>query len=636
MKKKKYLYLTAVIAVFMLIGVTMALIPPPPANQDLGIYDTMYGNFVEDECRGCHDSGVPNTHHLLVQSEGFECQDCHTVGPSGGVIAIRDCLECHLASPHHQTDEALDRHCSHCHGSFVDDYDDGHYIPTYNTTLVTPDTEFRVENETTGKKWGGCEACHEANTTPVQGASIDDNYETHHNIWPGDNSKCDICHNMTSSIPIRQCEDCHGVKSLHNIQYEYSTTNGLLGYGHIGDNWDCMGCHAWFDASSIAPQTGPIIPTVDKVSPSALVSGEETVLTITGTNFRNTVNNIDYTSDVTIIAGDKTITVAPDSITDSEMIVTIPSLDDGSCALYVVKSDMKSKLSPLVVVPPVTIDSATIEGTNVVITGSGFSVEPGEEYYDWLGVTINHGDQVLNFNIESWTDTMIEVSCPDAAVGDTVSVNALLGSDSIDISDASDITINLHAGWNLISVPLRLTTWELGDESIVGNPLDVTPQNSLISINRYNTVSGLFEKCDYFNDWGWSPATGSKEFTRLEPGRGYWVNANQDCVLRFTGTGPTDLDITLNKGWNLVGWYSMSGALLGDESKVTNPLDVTPRNSLTSINRYNSVSGLFEKCDYFDDWGWWPATGSEEFTRLEPGRGYWVMANQDCIWKIVS
>ena len=202
-----------------------------------------------------------------------------------------------------------------------------------------------------------------------------------------------------------------------------------------------------------------------------------------------------------------------------------------------------------------------------------------------------------------------------------------------EVKVSSIISLPLAKGWNLISVPLNLTTWELGEEAVVGDPLNVTPKNSLTSIYRYNTTSGLFEKCDHFDNWGWWPATGSENFTKLEPGRGYWVMAKNDCNLTFTGTAPSDINVTLNLGWNLVGWYSMEEALLGEESVVGDPLNVTPRNSLTSIYRYNSSSGLFEKCDHFDDWGWWPATGSESFTKLEPGRGYWVMAKNDCVWR---
>ena len=195
------------------------------------------------------------------------------------------------------------------------------------------------------------------------------------------------------------------------------------------------------------------------------------------------------------------------------------------------------------------------------------------------------------------------------------------------------VNVTLKSGWNLISAPLNLTSWELGQESVVGDPLNVTPKNSLTSIYRYNTTSGLFEKCSHYDDWGWWPATGSENFTELEPGRGYWVMAKNDCNLTFTGTEPSDLNITLSTSWNLIGWYSMEEALLGQESVVGDPLNVTPKNSLSSIYRYNSSTGLFEKCSHYDDWGWWPATGSESFTKLEPGKGYWVMAKNDCEWR---
>ena len=184
-------------------------------------------------------------------------------------------------------------------------------------------------------------------------------------------------------------------------------------------------------------------------------------------------------------------------------------------------------------------------------------------------------------------------------------------------------------------MPLNLISWVLGEEAAVGEPLNVTPKNSLTSIYRYNTSTALFEKCDYFDDWGWWPATGSESFTELEPGRGYWVMAKNDCDLTFTGTEAYDIDVTLATDWNLIGWYSLEEALLGEEAVAGNPLDVTPTNSLTSIYRYNSSTELFEKCDHFDDWGWWPATGSGGFTELEPGRGYWVMAEHACVWRHV-
>nr|QNO47031.1 hypothetical protein LBHKAHFG_00012 [Methanosarcinales archaeon ANME-2c ERB4] len=433
MKRTRILYGLTILVAVLSISIALAIVPPPPANQDLGIYDTVYGGFAEDECRACHSSGVPDAHHMLVPNEGYNCTDCHKLGPSGGIDSpIRDCVKCHLASPHHEADEALDRHCSYCHGSLVDDYDDGHYIPTYNSSLITPDTSYNWKNETTGKKWGGCEACHEANTTPVSGATIHDNYVTHHNIWPGDNEKCSVCHDMVAgaNLTIRKCEDCHGVKSLHNIQYDYATTEGELGYGHIGDSWDCMGCHAWYEAASDAPRTGPITPSIDEISHGKLVAGKETVVTITGNNFKNTVNGIYYTSDVVIVTGVETTTLTPDYITASQIVVTIPEMAEGTYGLRVAKSDMKSKMVPIVVASQVTIDSAKIRGATVIVRGSGF----GDELYDEsLGVTIACEGNDLESSISSWDSTRIVVKCLTAAAGDEVTVTTLYGSDSATI-----------------------------------------------------------------------------------------------------------------------------------------------------------------------------------------------------------
>lgn len=429
--------LTIAVAGLAIVGIAIAAIPPPPANQDLGIYDTVCGEFAEDDCRACHSSGVPDTHHLLVQNEGYECTDCHPVQTDSdggtGVEVIRDCVVCHEASPHHEAPDAVARHCSHCHGSYVDDYDDGHSIPTYNPSLITPDTSFRAKDNATGKKWGGCEACHEPDNTATP--AIYSNPDTHHNL--GNLSlECDICHGNSDEalLNIRKCEECHGVRSLHNIQYDYTGTKGQLGYGHVGDNWDCTGCHAWYVAYSDAPQTGPIIPGIDQVSPARMVAGVETVVNITGTNFLNTVGGVNYTSDVVIDTGGENITLAPDSITDSEIVVTVQALDSGRYGLYVVKSEMRSKLVTITVAPPVTIDSATINGDNVVISGSGFS-EYDSSYNEYLGVTVESGTgAAVDCAIGSWSDTMIVVTCPDARAGDLATVDALYGSDSTGLS----------------------------------------------------------------------------------------------------------------------------------------------------------------------------------------------------------
>ena len=86
----------------------------------------------------------------------YGCLNCHEYIDVGGVTTFnveRDCLQCHIqvageGSVHHLTDVAQGRDsplgnpdvgdCTPCHGTIVDDIGDGHMIPFYNPSLVTP------------------------------------------------------------------------------------------------------------------------------------------------------------------------------------------------------------------------------------------------------------------------------------------------------------------------------------------------------------------------------------------------------------------------------------------------------------------------------------------------------------------
>ena len=415
MKRKiTLLRLTIIIAVLASVGIAMAVIPPPPADQTIGIYDTVYDGFDTPGCRGCHDSGVPDTHHMLVEEGIKECLDCHTLFP---VEAPRDCLECHVASPHHVTDAAEARDCSYCHGSFVDDFDDEHYIPTYDVSLVTPDTKYRVIDED-GKKWGGCEACHEpdASMTPA----INANHDTHHTAI-NCSTFGNICH-FDPKTDIRKCEDCHGVNSIHNIQYDYDNTKGKLGYGHIGDNWDCMGCHAWYEPYKGGLPIDPVIvPFMASITPSSLVTGEETVVTIEGDNFVSTVEGTTYTSEVVVETSEgDTITLEPDTITTTEITVTIPARDTGSYGVYLIKAELRSNLRSVVVAPDVRIDSVEVDksGTSLTINGIGFSDTDPSALHRSLGLKVNPNDLKVKkipakVTVYDWTDNKIRVSCSE-------------------------------------------------------------------------------------------------------------------------------------------------------------------------------------------------------------------------------
>jgi len=142
-------------AALLLVGTGWADVPAPPVDQSIGMLDIDFGSHSEADCRFCHSSGVLDRHHLLYDqpiipgsivpypdSDGdgmpdtiYVCTSCH----DQNFTVVHDCLACHDAgSPHHTTANAVALQCTSCHGDLVDDVYDGHYIPTYPASLVTP------------------------------------------------------------------------------------------------------------------------------------------------------------------------------------------------------------------------------------------------------------------------------------------------------------------------------------------------------------------------------------------------------------------------------------------------------------------------------------------------------------------
>jgi hypothetical protein len=153
--RKLILVSIALAGIGLLFGsASSAAIPAPPVEQSIGMLDTVAELLMEADCRACHSSGVPDRHHVLygedlpngsvipypdTDGDGtpdsiYVCMSCH----GQDFVVERDCLTCHASSPHHTTQAAVGRQCTECHGDLVDDFDDGHYIPTYSASLVTP------------------------------------------------------------------------------------------------------------------------------------------------------------------------------------------------------------------------------------------------------------------------------------------------------------------------------------------------------------------------------------------------------------------------------------------------------------------------------------------------------------------
>ena len=407
-----------------------------------------------------------------VNDTVYQCLNCHIEDISGGIIKLmvwRDCLLCHVqlpgdASVHHLTATAQGTgsplgapgigDCTPCHGTLVDDIGDGHIIPLYAPSLVTPAPSEGngLPLNSYGNGAGACDYCHDQDTMPPAApVEIYRNADTHHNtgvyineVGVQNNGACLWCHFITiPPLPpeynIRACEGCHGYESLHNIAID-SDTGCLLGdpgcevviggevagYSHVGNNDDCWGCHGFEQAS--APGAGPVTPYISSTDALSVTAGTERAVTLTGSALTNLTGSYRWTSNISLTAADgSTTTLTPDSISSNQLTVTVPGTTaPGNYALRAVKgTGAKSNPVIIAVVPEVVIMSMNCDRKKGVLSmnGSGFGEKaPGTD--DYINVQVN-GQTV---DIISWSDTRINASVYSCQKNATVTVNALYGS----------------------------------------------------------------------------------------------------------------------------------------------------------------------------------------------------------------
>ncbi|RCV64774.1 hypothetical protein C5S53_07210 [Methanophagales archaeon] len=168
-------------------------------------------------------------------------------------------------------------------------------------------------------------------------------------------------------------------------------------------------------------------------------------------------------------------------------------------------------------------------------------------------------------------------------------------------------SIQLHVGWNLISLP------KIPEASDVLDVMRMVGHN-LNSVWTY--VGRIWKRYDltgpsFLND-----------LATLEPGKGYWIDMKSSDRLDdlyMTGTELTDKSIPLASGWNLVGYNSLSS--MG----ITDALNSVPGN-------WNSV-WTYEK----GKWKRYNLTGEVFLNDLEtlgPGKGYWIDMKSDATWSL--
>jgi len=157
-----------------------------------------------------------------------------------------------------------------------------------------------------------------------------------------------------------------------------------------------------------------------------MTAGTDTVITLTGSAFTNLMDTFQWTSDLLLTAADgSSVTLTPDSITQGELVVTIPdTTPPGNYTLQAVKGDVTSNPVVFSIKPEVEISDVSCSEGILTITGSGFGDAPPEGAEEYINVEVDG----VPVEIISWTDTEVKTAVSNCS--GTVTVKALYGSDT--------------------------------------------------------------------------------------------------------------------------------------------------------------------------------------------------------------
>ena len=492
-------------------------------------------------CLNCHKQTVKNNflkatvHHLTPKAQKRLCYQCHGALVNNATDDNRvpdttanncDTIDPTAIDPNNPipVDDANDYDISLITPWPGDNYDDlGLKSVLYDFYAECPDVaatylekggkyqinppRYRYETDTNGnitavlvpdgvaggRRTGNCEHCHFAGKNPGNAVQPNTglarhagtNMANHHGTGvgqPGYGSvhSCNLCHSPLTppNYTINGCKRCHGMSSLHAIEYDaegdgIDPGNEKPFMGHIGNKLNCRGCHLNFRSTQF-PQSnnsrafniraantheesmfgelvdydGPM-PDIESLSIAGMVAGTQSALTVTGTGFftltNTTLPHIELADTNGVITE---LLLNRSAVTETTINVTIPAtMKPDIYELYVIRGQRytqgdsgrdyskRSASVPFLITPDVKIDSVNCSDGTVTINGAGFgnmftSDKYGHEGYidsqNQLGVD-GDGSSCI---IDSWNDTQIIAQC-DASTN-TVNLNSLYGKASSD------------------------------------------------------------------------------------------------------------------------------------------------------------------------------------------------------------
>jgi parallel beta-helix repeat protein len=192
-----------------------------------------------------------------------------------------------------------------------------------------------------------------------------------------------------------------------------------------------------------------------------------------------------------------------------------------------------------------------------------------------------------------------------------------LSRDVIIMLDGMSFDLPVSYGWNMISIAVNQSSTLIAD---VLSPY----------AGKYDAVQ-WFDPTDSKDPWKHyhvSKDPALNDLTDIDKTRGIWIHMKSNEILSITGLIPipTQTDIQLSKGWNFVGYPSMTKRVAGDGFG----------------EAFETINGFVDMVQYFDatassnKWLEWDpgAFSPDDLAEIKMGMGLWIHVTSDCIWTV--
>jgi len=160
-------------------------------------------------------------------------------------------------------------------------------------------------------------------------------------------------------------------------------------------------------------------------------------------------------------------------------------------------------------------------------------------------------------------------------------------------------SIDLVAGWNLVSFNLTLADTDIAD--VLAGILD-----DVILVYGWDGETDTWMRFDPEVEYG-------NTLTTIDETMGFWINMGAPRTLTVLGTAPTTTNITLYEGWNLIGWPSDGSTALPA--------------ALAAIEDNYDLVLAYHANDSADPWKLFDPEApayANDLLEMAPGWGYWI------------